>query len=285
MGSERRARGADAALAALCWGAALVVVAMMGWMAVDVLGRGAPALSWTFLIGPVEDAGRAGGVAPILLSTLGILAVSLVAVVPVGLGAAVYLAEWSQAGGHFAPAARRSVEVLAGVPSVVFGLFGNALFCEVLGLGFSIVSGGLTLACMALPIFVRAADDALRAVPEAHRRSAGALGLGRAGALFWVIVPAATPGLVAALVLAVGRALAETAALIFTSGYVTRNPESLLDSGRALSVHIYDLAMNVAGGEPRANASALVLVALLLVINGAAGCLTARWRRQNVGVA
>ena len=145
------------------------------------------------------------------------------------------------------------------MPSIVFGLFGNAFFCVALGLGFSILSGGLTLACMILPLMIRATEEGLRAVPQELRLGAAALGLGPA-AVFWrLLLPVALPGLAVGLVLGMGRALAETAALLFTSGYVDRMPTSLLDSGRALSIHVYDLAMNVAGGEPRAYATALIL--------------------------
>ena len=167
---------------------------------------------------------------------------------------------------------RRFVEVLAGVPSIVFGLFGNALFCVYLGWGYSILSGGLTMACMVLPLLIRTSEVAIRSVPIHYRQAAAALGLGPASTLFRVVLPAAMPSLMAGLVLSVGRALSETAALIFTSGYVTRMPESVWDSGRSLSVHVYDLAMNVAGGTSRSYASAAVLVGLILFIN-----LVSRW--------
>jgi phosphate transport system permease protein len=162
---------------------------------------------------------------------------------------------------------RRSLDVLAGVPSIVFGLFGNAFFAITLGFGYSILSGGLTLACMVLPILIRTSEQAIRAVPAEYRYAAAALGMKRATILFRVVLPVATPALAAGVVLSIGRALAETAALIFTSGYVARSPESLFDSGRSLSVHIYDLAMNVPGGGSRAYATACVLVSLLLMIN------------------
>lgn len=163
-----------------------------------------------------------------------------------------------------------SLDILAGVPSIVFGLFGNAFFCVWLGLGFSILSGGLTLACMVLPILIRTAESGLRTVPNDWRLGAAALGISKASALVNVLIPAAAPALVAGLMIGIGRAMAETAALIFTSGYVDRMPTSLLDSGRAISVHIYDLTMNVAGGDRSAYASALALIALLILINGAA---------------
>ena len=162
------------------------------------------------------------------------------------------------------------------MPSIVFGLFGSVLFCKVLGLGFSILAGGLTLACMALPILVKATEQGFASVPDEHRMGAAALGLSRTGTLFRLLLPAAAPGLGAGLVLGIGRATAETAALIFTSGYVDRMPGSALDSGRALSVHILDLSMNVPGGTDNAYASALVLLALLLVIDSVASWVVER---------
>ena len=216
--------------------------------------------------------GVQGGIGSILVSTVMILAVCLGVALPLGLGTAILLTETgaTQGDARLARIVRRSLDVLAGVPSIVFGLFGSVLFCEVMGMGFSIKAGGLTLACMVLPIFIRAAEDGLRGVPEAWRHGATALGLSRAAALRRVVLPAALPGLTVAFVLGVGRALAETAALLFTAGTVTRMPESLSDSGRALSVHIYELAMFVNGGEPAAYRSAAVLVVLLLGINLAA---------------
>src|SRR5205823_6172239 len=168
-----------------------------------------------------------------LVSTALILAVCLASSLPVGLGTAVLLAEFTPAGGAFGRLVRRSLDVLAGVPSIVFGLFGNAFFCQVLGLGFSILSGGLTLACMVLPILIRATEEGFRAVPREYRLGAAALGLSRTTTLLHLLLPAAVPGLLVGLVLGLGRAIAETAALIFTSGYVDRMPGSLLDSGRS----------------------------------------------------
>lgn len=258
------------------WGAAFLVTGAFAWILADLAWHGAPHLSWAFVVDAPSDAGRAGGIGPILVSTLLILLVCLAVALPLGLGAAILLAEFSSRSDPFGRTVRRSLDVLAGVPSIVFGLFGNAFFCKTLGLGFSILSGGLTLACMVLPILIRSTEEGFRAVPGEIRQAAAALGLSRTRTLFSLLLPAATPGLVVGLVLGVGRAVAETAALIFTSGYVDRMPESLLDSGRALSLHIYDLSMNVSGGEPNAYASALVLVTLLLAVNRLAAWLSER---------
>uniref|UniRef100_UPI00321F9542 ABC transporter permease subunit n=1 Tax=Methylocaldum sp. TaxID=1969727 RepID=UPI00321F9542 len=138
------------------------------------------------------------------------------------------------------------------------------------------------LACMVLPILIRTAEASLRAVPDDWRLGSAALGLSRTAALRHILLPAASSGLVAGLLLGIGRAMAETAALIFTSGYVDRMPSSLLDSGRALSVHIYDLSMNVAGGDGSAYASALVLIGLLILINGTALYLAEHWLNRRI---
>lgn len=256
------------------WTVAVATVGLLGWILFDIAVRGLSHVSIGFLVEGPEDAGRAGGIGPMIVSTLLILAVTMVIAVPISLATAVVLAEHTRGESCFSRWVRRSLDALAAIPSIVFGLFGNALFCIALGMGYSILSGGLTLACMALPIMVLTTEQAIRAVPDEFRYGAAALGLSRTTTLFRVVLPAAAPALGAGLVLGIGRALAETAALIFTSGYVTRMPESLSHSGRALSVHIYDMAMNVPGGSRQAYATAAVLVGLLLVINAAAVGLT-----------
>lgn len=268
--------------AASVWGAAALVIGTFCWLLGDILWHGLSHLSWTFLTASPENAGRRGGIGPILVSTALILGVCLAVSLPIGLGTAVLLAEFTSDHSLFGKLTRRSLDVLAGVPSIVFGLFGNAFFCKTLGLGFSILSGGLTLACMVLPILIRSTEEGFRAVPPDYRLSAAALGLSRTTTLVHLLLPAAIPGLLVGLVLGIGRAIAETAALIFTSGYVDRMPESLLDSGRALSIHIFDLSMNVSGGDANAYASALVLITLLLIINGMASWLAEYWLHRRI---
>lgn len=258
------------------------MVGVFCWIVGDLVVHGAGGLSWSFLTSSPLDAGRAGGIAPILVSSVCILGVCLAAAVPIGVATAVLLAELTPRDGWFGRLVRRSLDVLAGVPSIVFGLFGNAFFCKTLGLGFSILSGGLTLACMVLPILIRSVEVGFRAIPDEHRIAAAALGISRVSIAFRVLLPIATPGIVVGLVLGIGRAVAETAALLFTSGYVDRMPESVLDSGRALPVHIFDLSMNVPGGATNAYASALVLLFALLAINATASGITRRWLGRGV---
>lgn len=275
-------RLSDPLMTITAWLAVALVVSVFFWLLMDIAIHGIAKINWFFLVSAPENAGRDGGIGPILVSTLLILGVALLATIPFGLGTAIYLSEYTQHDSGLARSIRMSLDVLAGVPSIVFGLFGNALFCIWLGLGFSILSGGLTLACMMLPIFIRLTESGLAAVSSEWRHGAAALGLTRAAALWHVLLPSAAPAITAGLMLSIGRALAETAALIFTSGYVDRMPDSLSDSGRALSVHIYDLSMNVTGGDESAYGSAMVLIVLLVIINSIAASLSDRFLSQRI---
>lgn len=263
----------------------LMVLCVSGvflWILLDLIHGGSALLSWDFLTGVPRDAGRAGGIGSILISTLLVLLIALLVALPIGWATAMLLAEFIPAMSLLGRWVRYSLQVLAGVPSIVFGLFGYAFFSIYLGMGFSILSGGLTLACMLLPILVSTAEAGLRAVPESYRLSAAALGMSRTATLFHLLLPVAAPAWAAGLLLGIGRVAAETAALMFTSGYVDRMPESLLDSGRVLALHIFDLSMNVPGGDAPAYASALVLIILLLVINLIAMQLIHFWQRRKL---
>lgn len=266
----------------LIWTVVVLVIGALLWLLTDIVWHGIGQLSWDFLTTEPLNAGREGGIAPILVSTGLIVGVCMSVSIPLGVGTAVLLAEFTATESWLGRLVRLSLDALAGVPSIVFGLFGNAFFCKTLGLGFSILSGGLTLACMVLPILIRSTQEGFRAVPDEYRRSAAALGLSRTATLWELLLPAAMPGLVVGFLLGLGRAIAETAALIFTSGYVDRMPESVWDSGRAISVHIFDLAMNISGGESHAYGSALVLVTILVFINGTVSWLAERFRESRI---
>jgi len=272
----------DRALALVGAIATLLSFGLFVWLVWDLVRLGLPRLSWTFLTAGVEDAGRSGGIGPLLVSTLWVLLCCLTLAIPLGTGCALWLSEFVRRGSLLARLVTGGVDLLASVPSIVFGLFGMVFFSQTLGLGFSILSGGLTLACMILPILVRTTLSALEALPADLRPAAAALGLSKTTATARILLPAAFPGIVVGITLGIGRALSETAALLFTSGYSTRTPESLSDSGRALSVHIYDLALNVANGAPMASSSALVLLAVIFVVNAAAVTLAESWLRRRL---
>jgi len=248
----------------------LTTVAVLGialWLLFGLVIQGGGDLSLAYLLTPPQASGLRGGISSVLVNTLLILVVCLAVVIPLGLACALFLTEIVSTASPAGKVTGYSLDVLSGVPSIVFALFGYQLFAISLGLGFSILSGGLTLACMALPLMVRTSQQALLQVPGSLIEAGHALSLSRTGMLRRVILPSARHGIAAAIVLSIGRALAETAVLLFTAGYVLRLPGSLLDSGRALSVHIYDLAMHVPGGQGRAATAALVLVALIVLTN------------------
>lgn len=267
------------------WLCAMAIAGLFLCLIGDMLIHGWERLSWEFLVSEPERSGRRGGIAPVLVSTLAVLLIMLAVALPLGLATAVWLSEYTAGNPQGAGRIRFSLDVLAGVPSIVYGLFGSAFFCVWLGLGYSLLAGGLTLACMVLPILIRTTEAGLAAVPDDWRQGAAALGLTKWAALRFLLLPAAAPAITAGLMLGIGRALAETAVLLFTSGYVDRMPTSWLDSGRVLAVHIFDLSMNVTGGDQAAYGTALVLMALLLMVNGLAIALTDRWLARRITYA
>lgn len=260
------------------WGVALSVFGVFTWMLGDLLYHGVSTLSLDFVLRPPLQAGRAGGISTVIIGTLLIGGVAIGSALPISMGTAILLAEANTTASSFSHLVRRSLDVLAAIPSIVFGLFGLALFGQFFG--WSILSGGLTLACMILPVLIRSTEESLRAVPASLRQGAAALGLSPRAVLWHLTLPAATPGILAGLVLSVGRTLAETAALLFTAGAAIRMPTSLFDSARSLSYHIYLLAIEVPGGQQRAHASAVILVGILLLLNGVAVLLARRFQRR-----
>lgn len=260
----------------LLWLITLAVCAVPLFMLAHLMVQGGANLSWSFLVDAPLDNGRQGGIGPLLVSTAWILSVCLLAVLSLGTPCALYLAGAKSSHSWYRRLGR-VLDVLAAVPSIVIGLFGYVFFTQILGLGFSILSGGLSLACMCLPLYVRLTEHALRQVPESYRQAAEALNLSEWGYTRHIALPVAAPGIAAAVILASGRALAETAVLIFTAGYVLRMPESWFDSGRSLSVHIYDLAMNIPGGTSMAAATAVLLFLLLMLINALARAIATKY--------
>ncbi|MDR1033227.1 MAG: phosphate ABC transporter permease PstA [Bifidobacteriaceae bacterium] len=203
------------------------------------------------------------------INTVLMTALALVIAVPLGVGAAIYLTEYTRNSGKLVTLIRYAAETLAGIPSIVYGLFGMLFFVVSLRMGFSLLAGSLTIAIMVLPTIMRTSEEALLSVPMQYREGAFALGAGKLRTVFRVILPAASSGILSGMILAIGRIVGESAALIFTAGTVAEFPTSVFSSTRTLSVHMYSLASEGLHID-KAYATAVVLLALVAIINAAA---------------
>ncbi|MGE5552528.1 MAG: phosphate ABC transporter permease PstA [Betaproteobacteria bacterium] len=242
-----------------------LTVAILLALLLYVLVKGLPLVSWEFLTALPRRMGRLGGIYPTIVGTLYLSAVALAVAAPLGVAAAVYLAEYAPPG-RLTRLYRFGTETLAGVPSIIFGLFGFATFVIFLRLGWSVLSGGLTLALMILPTVIRTAEEALRAVPYSYREGSLALGATRWQTVWHVVLPSALPGILTGLLLGLGRAVGETAAVLLTAGSSLLTPFSPLDPARTMAVHLYILAVEGISLE-RAYATAAVLVVTILLLN------------------
>jgi phosphate transport system permease protein len=246
--------------------AAALVLAFFALLVLDVVVRGAPEITPGYLFTAAREGGRAGGIGPVLVSTALVVALATLFALPLAVGGALLCSELLARRPGWRALVRRSFEILVSAPSVAIGLIGWSLFGQLLGLGFSLLSGALTLACMLAPLMALAFLNGLEAVPRGLRAQSLALGVTRWRTLVSLVLPAARPALVAGVMLAVGRAMAETAVLVLTSGISTSLPGDVLDPGATLAVHVYHLAHNVPGGEPRAYAAALALLAISALV-------------------
>jgi phosphate transport system permease protein len=271
-------RAAQRLARAALWGATGLTVGVLIFIIVFVMRRGLGAISWSFLTEAPRRSGAEGGIFPTIVSTLYVTLAAVLVATPLGLGAAIYLAEYTKEG-RLSGIIRRGTESLAGIPSIIFGLFGFAFFVTALGMGWSILSGGLTLGAMILPTVIRTSEEALRAVPREYRHVAQSLGASKWDAIRTVVLPVAAPGVMTGIVLGIGRAVSETAAVIFTAGVALRTPTSLFDSARTMSVHFYTLTMEGISDE-KAYGTAAVLVVVILAINVAAYTLMHRFTRR-----
>ena len=268
----------------LSWLIGLFLVLVLFFILGDIIFISMDKISLDFMIESPSSAGRAGGIFPIIISTLLILLVAIIVTFPIGLASALYLSEYGLKKNRYVKIVRKAVEILSSVPSIVYGLFGNALFSIYFGLGFSILSGGLTLALMSLPLFITTVEKGLSSVPTKYRLVGMSLNMSRFTMVMTIFIPYALPSIIVGLILSIGRSLAETAALIFTSGYVDRMPESVFDSGRSLSIHIYDLSMNVPGGDTNAYKTSFVLIMLILLLNSSTSFLLGGWYKKRIAI-
>ncbi len=264
--------------------AVLVLLAVVGYVTV----QGAREITPGFLLTPPRGGlSGEGGISTTIVTTLYLVLLTVGIATPLGVGAAVYLVEYAGGGqgGRRATrwlvgVARFGVETLAGVPSIIFGLFGYALFVTAMRLGFSLLSAGLAGACLILPVIIRATEEALRAVPRSYREGSLALGATQWQTVRGVVLPAATPGIITGVVLSVGRVISETAVFYTTLGGSYKMPTSLLSGGRTMALHLYYLATETLAFE-KAMATGVVLIVSMIVINSLVNYLSRRLLRKR----
>ncbi len=258
----------------LIWVAALLALAILILIVGVLLVRGLPSVTLEFLTGVPEDLGRSGGILPTIIGTVVLGAVSLLIATPIGVGAALYLTEYTTEN-SLTKIIRFGADSLAGVPSIVFGLFGFIFFVTVLHMGWSILAGGLTLALMMLPTIIRTTEEAVLTVPQAYRDIGYSLGATRWEMVTTTVLPSALPGILTGVILSFGRAVSETAAVIFTAGTALNLPDSIFSPVRTMAVHFYILAVEGISLE-KAYATGAVLIITVLLINLTANAIITR---------
>ncbi|MEA4924067.1 MAG: phosphate ABC transporter permease PstA [Syntrophomonadaceae bacterium] len=258
--------GKDNLITVIFWLSGLVIVGILICIIGYVMVKGASAISLDFIFQPPSKAGKAGGISTTIVSTVYLTIVSLLIAVPIGVGSSIYLEEYAHSRSKFAKLVNLTSETLAGIPSIVFGLFGFVFFVIFLGLGWSILSGSMTLAIMVLPTITRTAQEAILTVPHEYRENSLALGASKWQTIRKVILPSALPGIVTGIILSVGRAVGETAAIILTAGSSLGMPLYPTDPARTMAVHLYVLAMEGISME-RAFGTAFLIVILIIIIN------------------
>ncbi len=258
--------------------AAMLTMAALLFIIIYILIKGIPHLStslfaWEYTTDNVS-------LLPALINTILMAILSLLAAVPIGIGAAIYLTEYATRGNRLVGAIRVTAETLSGIPSIVYGLFGSIFFVKVCGFGLSLLSGSLTLAIMILPLIMRATEEALIAVPDMYREGSFGLGAGKLRTVTQVVLPSAIPGILSGVILGIGRIVGESAALIFTAGTVAEVAENVFSSTRTLSVHMYALS-----GEglyvDQTYATAVVLLIVVILINALSNFIAKRLGGNN----
>ena len=247
---------------------AIITVAVMAFLVGFILIKGVGNLTPDLFA--LEYNSDNASLMPALINTLIITLLSLVIAVPFGIFAAIYLVEYAKKGSKLVKIIRITTETLQGIPSIIFGLFGLLFFSTALHWGYSLLAGAMTLVIMILPLIIRTTEEALMGVPDAYREASFGLGAGKLRTVFKVVLPSAIPGILSGVVLATGRIVGETAALIYTAGSVAKVPSSLMGSGRTLAVHMYVLSSEGLYMD-QAYATAVILLIFVLVLNWVSG--------------
>jgi phosphate transport system permease protein len=250
---------------AIMWGIAAITIFVLLYIIIFILAHGLPHVTWSFLTKSPENMGRDGGIFPMIVGTMMVAGLAVLIAAPIGLATAVYLTEYAREN-RVTAIIRFGADCLAGIPSIIFGLFGFVFFAITLKMGLSVISGALTLALMVLPTIIRTSEEAIRAVPYAYRDVSYGLGSARWQMVAHVVIRSALPGIGTGIVLSLGRSISETAAVMLTAGSALRMPGSLFDSSRTLALHFYILSREGISMS-NAYATAAVLVIFILILN------------------
>ena len=264
---------------ALIWAAAMFVIAVLMFIIIYLLVKGLPSINWGFLTEIPRNMGREGGISSTIIGTVLITLVAITIAMPFGIGTAFYLAEYTREN-IVTKIIRFSAESLAGIPSIVYGLFGFIFFVIYLNLGWSVLSGGLTLAVMILPTIIRTAEESIKTVPQSYRETSYSLGGTKWQTISKIVFPAALRGISNGVILSVERCVAETAAVILTAGSALRMPSSIFSPTRSMAVHFYILAREGISME-NAYGTAALLIVLIFFINVVANMLVNRFAAKN----
>ena len=256
--------------------AAAITLLVLAFLIVYILVKGIPHLSLSLFAWEYNSDNVS--MLPAIINTLAMTGLSLLIAAPLGIFAAIYLAEYARRGNRLVGVIRLTAETLAGIPSIVYGLFGMIFFVFTLHWGYSLLAGAFTLAIMILPLVMRTTEEALLSVPDSYREGSFGLGAGRLRTVFAIVLPTAIPGILAGVILAIGRVVGETAALIYTAGTVAAVPDSVFDSAITLSVHMYTLSSEGFHMD-EAYATAVVLLVIVIGINAFSGWIAKRLKR------
>ncbi|MCL1067990.1 phosphate ABC transporter permease PstA [Shewanella olleyana] len=273
----------DKLLNGAIWAAAGITILFLLWVVWHILSNGLSHVSWEFITGAYTRIGEASGIWAMIVSTVYMVMLSLAFAAPIGIMTAIYLTEYAAPGSKLVQVIRFCTESLAGIPSIVYGLFGMTFFVSTLGLGFSILSGALTLAMLILPVIIRTTEEALMAVPMSYREGGYALGSSKIYTIWRLILPSALPGIVTSVILSTGRVIGESAPVFLTAGMVTQIPDSVMDSGRTLTVHLYKLTQELFTQHEwdQAYATATILIVLVLALNLATKVIANRLNKSS----
>jgi phosphate transport system permease protein len=265
-------------------GVTYLIVFVIGYIIIDIIINGLPAINWEFLTGFPRRSGAEGGILPAIVGTFALVMGTIIVALSLGMASAIYLSEYARQG-RLTRTIRLAIVTLAGVPSIVFGLFGLGLFVLFFGFGASIIAGSLTLACMILPIIIVSSEEALKSVPQSLREGSLALGASKWQTIYKNVLPYSLSGMMTGSILGIGRAAGETAPILLTVAafFLPKLPSSVFDQVMALPYHLYILATQHPEADkilPMQYGTALVLITLVLGINMLAIILRIRIRRK-----